>query len=555
MACIVLFAIGLSAQPQPTASTPEAQRYRIAGVVVNSLTGQPLAAISVAIAPTTPQGSSRDVSQDVVTDNDGRFAFPGLTRGKYSLMATARGFVLQSFEQHDAYSSAIAVGPDLDSEHLVFRLQPDASIEGQVIDENNDPVQNATVHFYEKKIADGQQRTSSINQAQSDDQGHFRLGRLASGTYYVAVSARPWYAQNDRLVSRKPSDSDAQSRAAQEAAALDVTYPLTFYPDSPDSAGASPIVLRPGEHATADVVMHAIPALHLRIHTGGTNGGPLFAMGSMTFPRVSLRIFEGYLEPVSNSPVSGTELGVFQIMGLAPGHYVIEMPASNADDKASSRGWYREIDLFGDADLNAGDAPSLVAVNGSVIFQGGTTVPKNPGIELSNPATGESFYAPVSDKGQFDFKDSVRSGRYNVTCGNTQGLFLSKLSATGAKIVGRTLDIPGAINVRIVAVVTHGLGQVDGFAVRDGQPFAGAMVVLVPHDPANNTPLFRRDQSDSDGSFTLLNVVPGQYTVIAISNGWDLEWGNPAVLQPYLKDGKAVQVAGDGKLQVKVEVQ
>jgi hypothetical protein len=26
------------------------------------------------------------------------------------------------------------------------------------------------------------------------------------------------------------------------------------------------------------------------------------------------------------------------------------------------------------------------------------------------------------------------------------------------------------------------------------------------------------------------------------------------VLQPYLKDGKAVQVAGDGKLQVKVEV-
>ena len=82
VACIVLFAIGLSAQPQPTASTPAAQRYRIAGIVVNSLTGQPLPAISVAIAPTTPQGSSRDVSQDVVTDNDGRFVFPGLTRGR-----------------------------------------------------------------------------------------------------------------------------------------------------------------------------------------------------------------------------------------------------------------------------------------------------------------------------------------------------------------------------------------------------------------------------------------------------------------------------------------
>jgi len=95
---------------------------------------------------------------------------------------------------------------------------------------------------------------------------------------------------------------------------------------------------------------------------------------------------------------------------------------------------------------------------------------------------------------------------------------------------------------------------VDGFALRDDQPFAGAMVVLVPHDPANNTPLFRRDQSDSDGSFTLPNVVPGLYTVIALANGWDLEWSNPAVLQPYLKSGEAVQVTGGGKLQVKVQV-
>jgi hypothetical protein len=81
------------------------------------------------------------------------------------------------------------------------------------------------------------------------------------------------------------------------------------------------------------------------------------------------------------------------------------------------------------------------------------------------------------------------------------------------------------------------------------------MVVLVPQDIANNALLFRRDQSDSDGSFTLANAVPGSYTVIAIANGWDLDWTNPAVLQPYLKRGEAVQVPADGKLQVKVKVQ
>jgi len=544
----------LAAQPQPAVSTPAGQSYRIAGVVVNSLTGQPLPAVSVAIAPTTPQGSDREISQDVVTGDDGRFVFAGLTRGKYSLMAAARGFALQSFEHHDQYATAIVVGPDLDSEHLVFRLEPDASIDGQVSDENNEPVQYAMVRMFEKRIRDGQQRIFSMNQAQTDDQGHFRLGRLAAGMYYLAVSARPWYAQNDRSASQRAANSDAQARAAQDAAALDITYPLTFYPDSPDSAGASPIVLHPGERATADVVMRAVPALHLRIHTGS---GPSLAAGRMAFPRVSQHIFEGFLEPVSNSPVSRNEPDVLQVMGLAPGHYVIEMSASGPDDaKSASRGWYREIDLVGDADLNAGEAPGFVKISGSVSFEGTTSVPKGSSIVLSNPSTGENFAAPISDKGQFDFKaDTVRPGRYNLLLGGGQRFSFSKLSVTGAKLTGRTLDIGSASSVRIVGVVTRGLGQVDGVALRDGQPFAGAMVVLVPHDPANNSPLFRRDQSDSDGTFTLPNVVPGQYTVIAIVNGWDLEWSNPDVLQPYLRSGEAVQITGEGKMQIKVQVQ
>ncbi len=444
VACCVLFAIGLQAQSQPAVSTSATQRYRIAGVVVNSITGQPLPGASVAIAPTTPQGGSRDVSQEMVTGDDGRFAFAGLTRGKYSLMAEARGFALQYFEHHDAYSSAIAVGPDLDSEHLVFHVEQDASIEGQVSDENNEPVQNAMVLLFEKRIGDGQQRISSVNQVQTDDLGRFHMGHLASGTCYLAVSARPWYAQNDRSASRRPGNSDAQAHAAQDAAALDVTYPLTFYPDSPDSAGASPILLHPGEHANADVVMHAVPALHLRIHTGTVGTGPQFAIGRMTFPSLWQRIFDGSLEPVANSPVSGSEPGVLQVMGLAPGHYVIEMPASSpSDSKAASRGWYQEIDLVGDTDLNAGDAPGFVSVSGSVSFEGATAVPKGSAVMLSSPTTGENFTAPISDKGWFDFKaDAVRPGRYNLVLAGERRFFFSRLAVTGARLTGRTLDIP-----------------------------------------------------------------------------------------------------------------
>lgn len=146
-------------QSQPTASpAPAPQGYRIAGVVVNSLTGQPVPSASVAIAPIT-QGADRDISKSVITGADGRFAFVALSRGKYSLMAEAHGFSLQYFEHHDPFATAIAAGPSLETDHLVFRLQPDAAIEGDVTDDSNEPVQNAMVRLFQASTENGQQKT------------------------------------------------------------------------------------------------------------------------------------------------------------------------------------------------------------------------------------------------------------------------------------------------------------------------------------------------------------------------------------------------------------
>ena len=205
----MLFGVGLSAQSgQPVHTAPVQQGYRIAGVVVNWANGQPVAGASVAIAPVT-QGGERDISRSMTTGADGGFSFAGLGRGKYSLMATAHGFTLQGFERHGEYATAIVAGPDLDSEHLVFRLQPDASVEGIVTDENNDPVEHAMVRLFEQSTEDGRQKTIPMGHEQTDDQGQFRIGHLEPGTYYLAVSARPWYAQNE---SRDSAPEIEQSR-------------------------------------------------------------------------------------------------------------------------------------------------------------------------------------------------------------------------------------------------------------------------------------------------------------------------------------------------------
>jgi hypothetical protein len=76
----------------------------------------------------------------------------------------------------------------------------------------------------------------------------------------------------------------------------------------------------------------------------------------------------------------------------------------------------------------------------------------------------------------------------------------------------------------------------------------------VPQDPENNLPLFRRDQSDSDGSFTLSPVLPGRYTLLALENGWELHWSDAAVLKPFLANGEPIVVDAKRSHNVRVQV-
>ena len=71
------------------------------------------------------------------------------------------------------------------------------------------------------------------------------------------------------------------------------------------------------------------------------------------------------------------------------------------------------------------------------------------------------------------------------------------------------------------------------------------MVVLVPKDPESNGDLFRRDQSDLDGSFSLRSVIPGSYTIIAIENAWDMDWAKPAVIAHYCEHGQKLIVKSE----------
>src|SRR5207253_8681026 len=114
---------------------------------------------------------------------------------------------------------------------------------------------------------------------------------------------------------------------------------------------------------------------------------------------------------------------------------------------------------------------------------------------------------------------------------------IEKVVAQGARVKGRSIELAAGAAARLTFTAAPGMGTINGVALQNGKPVAGAMVLLAPPDPEDNLVLFRRDQSDSDGSFTLPDVVPGKYTLLGIANGWEMEWGNPEVLTPYLAGG------------------
>jgi|SRR5271165_3501632 len=539
-----------AAQPSPAA-----RGYRIAGTVIGLVSSQPVADASVSITATANPAPSITMQ----TGPDGRFVFLNVSRGKYLLIAKAKGYSPQGLDEHGDYATAVAVGPELDAEHIVLRLRPDAAIEGRVTDEHNEPVANASVQLFRKGMYRGAAKIVVANQMQTDEDGYYHIEHCSPGTYYVAVSARPWYAQNYDPAAWKGLDAETAVRVAQEAKARDVAYPLTFYPGVEDSSGATPINLHPGGQFTADVVMRAVPAARLRIHfpeperkEGEARSYPMF------FQRISQRIFDGYLDQAIQGQGTSAQPGVLEILGVAPGDYVIQMEPNRFNEKFGIKpgaGWYEEINVVGDMDLQAAEAPRMGTISGAVTYEGSSApAPGRTFIELANRESGERWSSEVDDKGLFGIKDNaIRPGTYEALLSGQTGYVIRKLSARGAKVSGGTIVITPGASVQVVCTAIRATAQIDGTVVRDDNPVSGAMVVLVPQDVVEDWVLVRRDQSDSDGTFTLPNVVPGQYTVVAIVDGWDLEWGKPSVIAPYRKRGTPVQVPSDGKLNIKVQ--
>ena len=500
--------------------------YSVSGTVVSKIDGHPLARTRVSLY----DAKNPRKFESLVTAEDGKFVFNGVPVGKYNLRGSKRGFISASYDQHEQFSTAIVTGAEVESEGLVLRLSPAGVIAGKVLDEAGDPVRHANVTLFLDDHSSGVDQIRRARIDQTDDQGAFEFALLSPGTYFVSASAKPWYAVHQHA-DLSNSGTDLQPTGASSDRSLDVAYPLTYYADVTDADSATPIPVRGGDRLQVDIHLNPVPSIHLlfRVPNHGNN--------SFTFPQLEQPSFDGS----TSVPSEGGRIispGVVEVTGVPAGRYDIRLTGPGRITRLN------DVDLTKDGeeiDTSGGEALSAVKV--SVQFPG-QSVPSNPPwIALRGQHRVPIGARRPDAKGDAEFQQ-VPAGRYELLIwGSNRRYSISHVSAENAQVSGNSITLAAGSTATVSMTLVEGSINVEGVVKRAGKGVSGAMVVLVPKNPEGNRDLFRRDQSDLDGTFRLQNVIPGSYTVLAIENGWDLDWSQPGVITAYAARGRAIQVA------------
>ncbi|MGD0910899.1 MAG: carboxypeptidase regulatory-like domain-containing protein [Terracidiphilus sp.] len=514
------------AQNPSTRGAPAVQGFRVAGTVVNANTGEPVRGAAVALL--TVEDSHMMASTE--SGDDGRFSMDSLSAGKYQLTASKRGYTTGFYNQHFEYNSAVVTGPGQDTGQLVFRLSPAAVIYGVVSGDGGDPVDGASVMLYEKphRHVPGE-KIEQLQTVQTDDTGAYEFSGLEPGDYLIAVEARPWYATT-------PNGPGALTQESEAEAALDVAYPVTFFDSTTDEGSAATVTMAAGGREEADISVHAVQAVRLSVPSPRGRGAAQPSLEETVFGLPAQNASFGSTE--STPPDAQGNPGMTEFAGIAPGHYELtqgDPPRRVEMDAATSQL----------VDPSAG-VPTQT-VSGVVQTAPGVLLPGRGQVMLvSADGTGPTVSPAQIVGGSFKMND-VPPGSWLVealfedTGLQTQMPVLAVGLRGGRPVAGNRIAVDDK-PLSLVVTVSAGNTRIEGFARKDGKGVAGAMVILVPKDISQIAELARRDQSDSDGSFALLNVAPGDYTLVAVDDAWGMDWFDPAVISRYLPHGMAVTV-------------
>ena len=499
---------------------------------------------------------NRQDPPEVEADVRGHFQFTLEKPGAYVITGSARDYRRQNFDSHDGFFSSIVLTPAEPAANITFRMERDAAITGLVLDEAGEPVQNAQVIAetpgqLEDRPTRGRGGRGGggfegrpVGFGQTDDRGRYELSGLAPGSYRVRVTAQPWYAQGNRFNRTTSGPSPDPS--------LDLVYPVVWYPGVEDDASAEFIQLTGGEDRQADFHLTPIPAVHLVVPRPEAPVSAAGAVARLLRPAFLVRVSPAGGNVNQNVTVRNDAT---EFSGISPGLY--ELHTTGTDGRPDPEA--KQIRILpgasGVVDLSTATVLTKVVLKVEGVENGETIQ-----FTFVDAVTGRTVSPDGGFGGRRRDKDAERAiylapGKWEVNVPAYSTTYLEGLQATGADVTGATVNI-GSQPATLTLAMGTGRAEISGIAALAGKPDEGAMVLLVPAglgEPGNVTEV-QRDQTNTDGSFNLLGVVPGKYILLAIDHGWDVKWRDLPTLATYLTRGMPVEVKPNDKVMLNVAV-
>jgi Carboxypeptidase regulatory-like domain len=566
-----------------TAQTPVRDAIRspsvgtavIAGTVVSDdKDRRPLRRARVALMT-----AEHENGRTVVTDDGGRFAFRDVAPGRYLLSAKKPGYVTREYGARRAARTGVAlVVEDGKPLNIVIPLPRGAVIAGTIVDQNGQPVSNASVRTIRFQFNEHGRRTLVPTEtfADTNDLGQYRIWGLDAGEYIVAASMQ----ENADLV--RLTDADIKQAEADVAGAVThasppssrgAAYAQVYYPGTFATSEASAIRLASGEERIGIDFSVSL------ISTAKVEGTVIFPDGverhGLFVRLVRSDAGENSVERPTRSADVGND-GHFSISGVPPGQYTltarVEAPPQRSGIGIGAFGWgpshwaQTEVAVSGEdvSGVSLALQPTFT-VSGRIQIEGtGRPDLLRLIVVLTSPQSSSpthSFDAPpvpVDANGAFTIA-GVTPGRYRIHAGVLTMRGADDVWQVKSTVVnGReTADEPIELRTSVDGVVVTLTDRMPGLSgtVRNasGQPVAGCHVVVFSKDRKYWLPESRRIVSASpasDGSYAVRSVPAGDYFVAAVDDLEPGEWFDPSLLEQLSKSALSITLSeGEKKTQ------
>ncbi len=484
LAAATLFAGLLAAQTVDPGLPPAGEPGAIDGRVVNAVTGEPLKKAAVVLFSLSPSRSGRPVQpRTVLSDAEGRFVFHGVAGGDYRVTASRPGFI---DPQMGTYAPIVNLNPLQGFRSVVVKLEPLAVVAGKIVDEDGDPIRNATVQLARYRYFEGRRRLSPAGgSANTNDRGEYRIFDIMPGRYYLVA--------HHHQVALWGGSSQG--------------FGTSYYPGARQASQASTIEVAAGQELrSVDFRLPLEPLYKLAVRT--TPAGPRVNAAAIEIhPLDGEPMFRGFASSVSRRPD-----GTMEYDRLHAGRY--RVTARLQDETAAMLMGVQVVELPGAAEVLLTLRPPST-VKGSVTMPAGARAPIHVFLRSLHGPDGQSPNATVQPDSTFQI-GGVPPGEYAVRMMTPPNLYLKAVRQNGENRPGFRIDLSSGDGGALELILANDTGSVTGSIALPSsgllRPYA---VVLAPFS-ADGGAKGLETRADPEGAFTFPPAPPGEYLVAAL---------------------------------------